>query len=86
MRWSDGYVEPVDATICAPRYCANLDFLRGTGALDTQGQALQRLGRSLAVPGFSFADLSVHLASTTLRGGQDAAVAVHHLTRLAQPH
>ncbi|MFC6662828.1 hypothetical protein [Deinococcus multiflagellatus] len=74
----------MDAVIFATGYRANLDFLRGTGALDRQGEPVQRLGVSRTVSGLYFVGLSGQraLASATLRGaGQDAAVVVRHLVR-----
>ncbi|GGL14237.1 NAD(P)-binding domain-containing protein [Deinococcus radiotolerans] len=82
--WPDGQEERVDAVIFATGYRANLEFLRGTGALDRQGEPVQRLGVSRTVPGLYYVGLSGQraLSSATLRGaGQDAAVVVRHLAR-----
>jgi putative flavoprotein involved in K+ transport len=86
--WDDGQVEDVDTVIFATGYRANLAYLAPLGALDAEGQALQRHGVSLTVPGLSFVGLSNQrtLASATLRGvGPDAAVVVRHLTRQLTP-
>lgn len=82
--WPDGAEEAVDAVVFATGYRANLDFLRGTGALDAAGQPVQRLGVSTRVPGLFFVGLSGQraMASATLRGaGQDAEVVVARLVR-----
>jgi len=82
--WADSSEEAVDSVIFATGYRANLDFLRGTGALGAGGEPHQRLGRSLTVPGLYFAGLSGQraLASGTLRGaGRDAEVVVRQLER-----
>jgi putative flavoprotein involved in K+ transport len=86
--WDDGSVEDVDTVIFATGYRPNLTYLTSLGALDTEGQALQRHGVSLSVPGLYFVGLSRErtFASATLRGvGPDAAVVVHHLTRQLAP-
>jgi putative flavoprotein involved in K+ transport len=86
--WDDGQVEDVDTVIFATGYRANLAYLAPLGALDAEGQALQRHGVSLTVPGLSFVGLSNQrtFASATLRGvGPDAAVVVRHLSRYLAP-
>jgi len=80
--WGAGTEEAVDSVIFATGYRANLDFLRGTGALDARGEPVQRLGRSLSVPGLYYTGLSGQraYASATLRGaGRDAQMVVGHL-------
>ncbi|UBV44650.1 NAD(P)/FAD-dependent oxidoreductase (plasmid) [Deinococcus taeanensis] len=82
--WPDGVEEAVDAVVFATGYRANLEYLRGTGALDRQGEPAQRLGVSRSVPGLYFVGLSGQraVASATLRGaGRDAAVVIRHLAR-----
>ncbi|UQN09422.1 NAD(P)/FAD-dependent oxidoreductase [Deinococcus sp. QL22] len=82
--WPDGQEEAVDTVVFATGYRADLDFLRGTGALDSQGEPVQRLGVSRTVPGLYFAGLSGQraLASATLRGaGQEAALVVEQIAR-----
>jgi len=56
--WPDGQEELVDAVIFATGYRADLDFLRGTGALDGLGEPVQRLWVSRTVPGLYFVGLS----------------------------
>jgi putative flavoprotein involved in K+ transport len=72
----------------ATGYRPNLAYLAPLGALDAEGQARQRYGVSLTVPGMYFVGLSNQrtFASATLRGvGPDAAVVVRHLTRYLAP-
>ena len=85
--WADGQTEMVDTVLFATGYRPNLAFLDGLGALDREGQAVQRHGISQRVPGLYFVGLSNQrtLASATLRGvGPDAAVVVQHLQRYLQ--
>lgn len=80
--WATGEEEAVDSVIFATGYRANLEFLRGTGALDNRGEPLQRLGQSLTVPGLGYVGLSGQraYASATLRGAdRDAQLVVEHL-------
>lgn len=82
--WPGRQEEAVDTVVYATGYRANLDFLRGTGALDRRGEPIQRLGVSRTVPGLYFVGLSGQraLASATLRGaGQDAALVVGQMTK-----
>lgn len=82
--WTDGYAEKVDSVIFATGYRPNLAYLEALGALTDEGQALQKHGVSLTVPGLFFVGLSNQrtLASATLRGvGADGAVVVRHLQR-----
>jgi putative flavoprotein involved in K+ transport len=86
--WDDGSVEDVDSVIFATGYRPNLSYLAPLGALDAEGQVLQRHGVSLTMPGLYFMGLSNQrtFASATLRGvGSDAAVVVRHLTRQLAP-
>jgi putative flavoprotein involved in K+ transport len=88
ITWDDGSVEDVDAVIFATGYRPNLPYLAPLGALDAEGQVLQRHGVSLIVPGLYFVGLSNQrtFASATLRGvGSDAGVVVRHLTRHLAP-
>ncbi len=81
--WSSGVREAVDSVIFATGYRPDLDFLRGTGALDAGGEPVQRLGRSVTVPGLYYVGLSGQraYASATLRGADlDARAVVKHLT------
>jgi hypothetical protein len=76
--WDHGSNEDVNTVIFATGYRPNLPYLASLGALDAEGQALQRHGVSLSVPGLYFVGLSNQstFASTTLRGvGPDAAAA-----------
>ncbi|UBV44582.1 NAD(P)/FAD-dependent oxidoreductase (plasmid) [Deinococcus taeanensis] len=80
--WTTGTEEAVDSVIFATGYRTNLDYLWGTGALDARGEPVQRLGRSLTVPGLYYVGLSGQraFASATLRGAApDAALVVRHL-------
>lgn len=82
--WQGGQEEAVDAVIFATGYRTNLDFLRGTGALDRTGEPFQRLGISTTVPGLSYVGLSGQRApaSATLRGsGPDAELVVAALSK-----
>lgn len=82
--WNDGHTEAVDAVIFATGYRPNLSYLAALGALDPEGQARQKHGVSLTVPGLYFVGLSNQrtLASATLRGvGADAAMVVRRLKR-----
>jgi putative flavoprotein involved in K+ transport len=82
--WADGQHERVDAVIFATGYRPNLQYLAPLGALDAEGQALQRHGLSLTVPALGYVGLSDQrtFASATLRGaGADAAVVVRALAR-----
>jgi putative flavoprotein involved in K+ transport len=86
--WDDGSAEDVDTVIFATGYRSNLAYLAPLGALDGEGQVLQRHGVSLAVPGLYFVGLSNQrtFASATLRGvGSDAAVVVRHLACYLAP-
>lgn len=82
--WADGMEESVDGVICATGYRPGLDYVLVPGAFDDAGQALQRHGISLSVPGLYFVGLSRQRtgASASLRGvGPDAAHVVKHLAR-----
>jgi putative flavoprotein involved in K+ transport len=84
VAWSDGTVEPVDSVIFATGYRAQPAYLHRLGALDANGQLLQRGGRSTAVEGLYYVGFFKQrtAASTTLRGaGADARVVVSHLQR-----
>lgn len=86
--WADGQTEAVDSVIFATGYRPNLDYLAPLGALDAEGQALQRHGISLTMPGLGYVGLSDQrtFASATLRGvGADAAVVVGALARQLKP-
>jgi len=88
VMWENGTAEDVDSVIFATGYRPNLTYLAALGALDAEGQALQRHGVSLNVTGLYFVGLSNQrtFASATLRGvGPDAAVVVRHLTRQLTP-
>ncbi|UBV44543.1 NAD(P)/FAD-dependent oxidoreductase (plasmid) [Deinococcus taeanensis] len=80
--WSTGREEAVDSVVFATGYRTGLEYLFGTGALDVRGEPVQRLGRSLTVPGLYYAGLSGQraFASATLRGaGPDAELVVRYL-------
>lgn len=82
--WHDGHSEQIDAVIFATGYRPNLAYLAGLGALDAEGQVLQKHGVSLTVPGLYFVGLSNQrtFASATLRGvGADAELVVRHIKR-----
>jgi putative flavoprotein involved in K+ transport len=82
--WSDGSAERVDSVIFATGYRPQPAYLRGLGALDTEGRLLQRGGRSTVVEGLYYLGFPKQrtAASTTLRGaGADARVVVSHLQR-----
>jgi putative flavoprotein involved in K+ transport len=84
VAWPDGTEEAVDAVIFATGFRPRLGYLAGLGALDGQGNVLQRGGVSTAVPGLYFVGLSGQrtFASATLRGvGADAERVVRHLRR-----
>ena len=88
ITWNDGSAEGVDTLIFATGYRPNLAYLAPLGALDAQGQAWQRDGVSLTVPGLYFVGISNQrtFASATLRGvGPDAAALVRDLTRHLGP-
>lgn len=85
--WRDGTEEEVEVVLFATGYRPNLEFLRGTPALDSQGQVLQHRGISTSVPGLYYVGLSNQrgLASATLRGvGPDANYVIQHLTGYLQ--
>lgn len=87
VRWTDGCEEPVDSIILATGYRFQPDYLVGLGAWDTEGQVLQRSGRSLMVPGLFYVGLSFQrtYASATLRGvGPDAMLVVRQIQHRLQ--
>lgn len=82
--WENGNAEHLDSVIFATGYRPNLAYLGALGALDTEGQVIQKHGVSLRVPGLYFVGLPTQrtFASATLRGvGADAAVVMRHLKR-----
>jgi putative flavoprotein involved in K+ transport len=79
VRWADGSSESVDAVIFATGYRPNFAYLAPLGALDQDGQALQRYGLSTVIPGLGFVGLANQrtFASAALRGvGPDAHAVV----------
>ena len=86
--WTDGESETIDTVIFASGFRDGPAYLEGTEALDTQGNIVQRLGKSRTVPGLYFVGLSGarSLASATLRGvGQDARAVVRDLVHSLKP-
>jgi putative flavoprotein involved in K+ transport len=87
VEWIGGQEEPIDSVIFATGYRHNLDFLAELGALDADGQAIQKMGVSLTTPGLYFLGLEFQrtFASATLRGvGPDAAAIMKSLRRYLQ--
>lgn len=86
--WTNGESETIDTVIFASGFREGPAYLEGTEALDTQGNIVQRLGKSRTVPGLYFVGLSGarSLASATLRGvGEDARAAVRDLVHSLKP-
>jgi putative flavoprotein involved in K+ transport len=84
VTWPDGTREHLDAVVLATGYRPHLDYLAGTGALDTDGTPLHRAGVSSTMPGLGYVGLEFQrtLASATLRGvARDA----RHVLRRLQP-
>jgi putative flavoprotein involved in K+ transport len=80
--WGDGEREHVDAVILATGYRPEVSFLRGTGALDDDGQPLHRRGVSSALAGLGYVGLEYQrsYASATVRGvGRDAEYVIERL-------
>jgi putative flavoprotein involved in K+ transport len=80
--WSDGSRESVDRVLFATGFKSNLNFIRGIGALDEQGNPIHKRGISATVPGLYYVGLSGQrsFASATLRGvGRDAGYVVKNL-------
>jgi putative flavoprotein involved in K+ transport len=87
VRREDGQEEPFDSVIFATGYRHNLDFLADLGALNTDGQAMQKIGVSLTTPGLYYLGLEFQrtFASATLRGvGPDAIALMKPLRRYLQ--
>lgn len=87
VAWDDGQEEPIDSVIFATGYRHNLDFLAELGALDANGQAVQKMGVSLTTPGLYYLGLEFQrtFASATLRGvGPDALAIMKPLRRYLQ--
>jgi len=80
--WQDGDREHVDVVILATGFRPQVGYLRGTGALDADGQPLQRRGLSTVLPGLGYVGLEYQrsYASATVRGvGRDAAYVIERL-------
>jgi putative flavoprotein involved in K+ transport len=80
--WTNGQRERVDAVILATGYRPEVSYLRGTGALDRDGQPLQRRGVSTALAGLGYVGLEYQrsYASATVRGvGRDAEYVIRRL-------
>jgi putative flavoprotein involved in K+ transport len=80
--WSDGTRERVHAVILATGFRPEVGYLRGTGALDCDGQPLHRRGVSTALPGLGYVGLEYQrsYASATVRGvGRDAEYVIERL-------
>jgi putative flavoprotein involved in K+ transport len=87
LAWSDGREETVDTVMFATGYRPNLGFLAALGALDENGNMLQRRGLSTSVPGLGYVGLPRQrtVASATLRGvGADAKIVVDQLRKYCQ--
>lgn len=87
VMWEDEREEPIDSVIFATGYRHNLGFLTDLGALDTDGQAVQKMGVSLTTPGLFYLGLEFQrtFASATLRGvGPDAIAIMKPLQRYLQ--
>ncbi|WP_201317665.1 NAD(P)-binding domain-containing protein [Paenibacillus sp. EPM92] len=82
--WPDGSNEKADAVIFATGFRSNLNFLQDIGALDGNGNPLQKAGISNNVPGLYFVGLSGQrtFSSATIRGvGRDASYVVNQILR-----
>jgi putative flavoprotein involved in K+ transport len=87
VAWEDGQEEPIDSVIFATGYRHNLGFLAELGALDADGQAIQKMGVSLTTPGLYYLGVEFQrtFASATLRGvGPDAIAIMKPLRRYLQ--
>ncbi|WP_257352308.1 flavin-containing monooxygenase [Pseudalkalibacillus decolorationis] len=82
--WEDGSKELVDTVIFATGYQPNLDYLKSSGALDSEGLPLHSAGISTSVPGIYYVGLEGQRSfrSATLRGvGPDAKFVIRKLIR-----
>jgi putative flavoprotein involved in K+ transport len=85
--WEDGKEEPIDCVIFATGYRHQLGFLADLGALNADGQAMQKTGVSLTTPGLYYLGLEFQrtFASATLRGvGPDTLALMKPLQRYLQ--
>jgi putative flavoprotein involved in K+ transport len=81
--WADGCHEAIDTVLFATGYAPNVDFLANLGALNHDGQPVQKAGIG-TLAGLYFVGLSGQrsLSSATLRGvGADARYVITHLLR-----
>jgi putative flavoprotein involved in K+ transport len=79
VTWADGTREHVDAILLATGYRPDVGYLSDLGALDNDGNPLQRKGISTTHSGLGYVGLEWQrsLASATLRGvGRDARFVV----------